>query len=492
MGGKMECIFNINLEIIKRWNREKALQSLFLVFNSKENKEDIGRYVFLDEKDVYEILFLIMKHAEGSEIPNNEDFKILGSKLSINRLQSNENKYTDEYVQYNGELSDLLLHFYLDQFIAPFDDYLLDNYGFTSQVFKIIYVFLASRNIKPFKLLDIKNFINNSITQEYSEDIYKEVLNYIKYFSVEYQDLATNEFHNFRKSLRKKPFINFDKDEHFVFYYTYRTEVFQNFHYLLNDNEDYKKYKGNQFEELVAYVMDFSLGDDCCIYQSVKYKDGEMDLFIDTPKYLILVECKSNILYDDYKYTKGSFGVEKNLFDIIGKAERQLLRDSEMVKNTKDLFSDGYKINYDNTKEVLLLNICFDLPIGFANKESKNRVVTLSLADLIYIVDELNNSIISENPRTSDICEYLKLREKALGSATDSELTMLINILYNPHFKTIIENKEITIMNSDQSLVIFNRLHYLLLGCLYNPYHKDTRFIKNKYNGVLRDYVFSS
>lgn len=488
----MENFFDINLEKIRKWNKKKALESLFIVFNSKENKEDIGIYVFLDEKDVFEIFFLIMKYAEGSDIPNNKEFKTLGGKLSIKRLINNENKRTNEYAQYNGELSDFLLHFYLDQFISPYDGYLLDNYGFTSQVFKIIYIFLANRDIKPFNFLEIKDFIDNSIKQECNNNIYKEVLNYVKYFSVEYQNLATNDYQKFRKDLRKKPFINFNNDEYFVFYYSYRTEVFQNFHYLLNDNENYKHYKGNRFEELVSYVMDYSLNDGCCIYQNVKYKGGEMDLFIDTPKYLILIECKSNVLYDDYRYTKGNSGVEKNLYDIIGKAESQLFRDWQVVKNSGNISSNGHKINYDSSKEVLLLNMCLDFPVGFANKESENKVITLSLADLIYIVDELNDPIISENPRTNDICEYLKLREKALGSATDSELTMLINLLYNPYLNTIIKNKELITMNSDQSLAILNRLHYLLLKCLYNPCHKEAGFIRTKYYGVLREYVFHS
>lgn len=486
----LENSLKINPEDFRNLDKEEAIKTLFDFFDSNINKETIGRYTYIDEIDVMEFIYLFLKYSKGQQTLKRKLLKSTGMKLSMNRLRNNPNEFTDDYSLYNGDLTDLLLHFYMDNFFSHFDDVLLEKYGFSKQVFNVIYLFISNNKNGIFNINNLEIFVKESISEEHFDQIIQEVIAYIEYFTIDEKDLNLSTFSDFRKDIRKKPFIKLPNNDILFHYYFYRTEVFSNFHYLLNDDEEYKKFKGEHFENIVADVLEHALGSDAEVYQNIQYHEGEMDILVETANHLILVECKSNILYDDYKYSKLNKATQSNLQNIIDKAESQLLRDLYYTQSNKDLYCNSQKITIDTTKNIILLNVCLDFPIGYANKKTKNNVISLSLADLIFIVDELEDPLVSDNPRTKNLCNYLIYRQKLLGCSTDNELTILINILYNPHLETIIENKHRITINSDQSITNFNRLHHLLLLCLYNPQSYDAKKIKNYYKGYLEFYIF--
>jgi ABC-type oligopeptide transport system ATPase subunit len=140
--------------------------------------------------------------------------------------------------------------------------------------------------------------------------------------------------------------------------------------------------------------------------------------------------------------------------------------------------------------KILLLNVCIELPVGFANKLENSDILSLPIGDLMIIVDELKEPLISENPRTQKLDEYIKLRSELLGILTDSELTIMISILYNPHLDILLKNKDKIELNSDESLTRINQLYGLLLEALINIESEEYKLVEANYKGVLRDLMF--
>ncbi|WP_080146963.1 NERD domain-containing protein [Marinilactibacillus piezotolerans] len=473
---------------ISSWEKTNSLSILVSMLRKENNISSSGSYVAIDENDIMDIVYLIFKYSRGTKIL---DFKVLttiSDKLSIVRLVESKAPST-EYSLYNGSLTDIHLVYLFHMLFDKFSPTLIENYGFDESIFMIMYIFLAQNKSTLFNIAEVKKIMKN-YEMENREITLKMIEKYIDYFSIEESELDLSTKNSFIKQIQQKPFIKIEKtDKFFTNYYFNRNHLISNFHYLLAENEKYKAHKGEFLEELTYYIFDFSLPESS-IYKNLTYKYGEIDLLVETDTKIILVECKSGLLYNDYRLEGNTSTTKRNLDSIILKAAKQLNKGKKYIVENGNFMHQGKPLHFGEDKEILLLNVCFELPVGFANKLENSNILSLPIGDLMIIVDELRESVISDNSRTQKLDEYIKLRSKLLGFLPDSELTIMTSILYNPHFDTLLKYKDKIELNSDESLTRVNQLYALLLNALINVESEEYKLVEANYKGVLRDLMF--
>jgi Holliday junction resolvase-like predicted endonuclease len=486
-----ELITSMKRKMIKEissWEKTKNLSLLISMLRNRNNYISPGSYRDIDENDIFDLSFLIFKYSKGTKIATYETFANVSAKLSFIRLAESRAPST-EYTQYNGVFTDIHMIYLFHTLFEGFSVSLNEKFGFDESVLMLMYLFIGQNDSNLFTMDKIESFLKRNIIE--NQDIALKMLEkYINYFSIQESELDLSSQRSFIKQIQQKPFIKLDNTQTFYSdYYFNRDNLIPNFHYLLAKDEEYKTNKGSLLEELTKYIFEFSL-PEASIYKNLTYKNGEIDLIIETDTKIILVECKSGFLYNDYKLEGLTKNTERNLNSIILKAAQQLNRAKDYIVENGNFRYKGEPIHFSNEKEILLLNICFELPVGFANKLENSNVLSLPIGDLMIIVDELRDPIISHNPRTQELDEYIKLRTKLLGFLTDSELTIMISILYNPHFKILLKHKSTTELNSDKSLARINQLYTILLHALLDDESDEYKLVKNNYKGVLRNLIF--
>lgn len=484
----IEAIKSSVISEVSSWEKTNNLSFLISMLRNENNSSSPGSYKTIDEYDIVDISYLIFKHSRGTEIAEFDMLTTISSKVSFIRLLESKAPST-EYSQYNGSLTDIHLIYLFHMLFEEFSSTLNEKYDFDESVFMIMYLFIAQNESTLFNIADVKKFLKK-YEMGNREITLKMIEKYIDYFSIEESDLDLSSKNSFIKQIQQKPFIKIEKtDKYFTNYYFNRNHLISNFHYLLAENEKYKAHKGNFLEELTYYIFDFSLPESS-IYKNLTYKYGEIDLLVETDTNIILVECKSGLLYNDYRLEGITSTTKRNLDSIILRAAKQLNKGKNYIDENGNFMHEGEPLPFGKDKEILLLNVCFELPVGFANKLENSDILSLPIGDLMIIVDELRESVISDNPRTQKLDEYIKLRSKLLGFLTDSELTIMTSILYNPHFDTLLKYKDKIELNSDESLTRVNQLYALLLDALINVESEEYKLVEANYKGVLRDLMF--
>jgi Holliday junction resolvase-like predicted endonuclease len=473
---------------IRQWNLNSAFESLFSSFINKENNEGGGLYNFVDEKDVLEITYLILKHAKGTYTPSTEMIVELATKLTYRKI-SNGNQATQYYSLYNGDMPDFHLYYFLDKLFTPYLEMLYNEHGFNHYTVWHIRSFLMCNPSFIFTLNDVekkvKEFFDDKEVGD-TEFVLNMLTRFIKYFSGEPN---LDSFESFQKGISKKPIIRLSENEYILCWHWLRTSIMFNLHYLLINEETYKKHKGDTFEEITASLLchHLNLND---VYTNVTYSGGEIDVLIDTKDTILLVECKSGILYEDYKLGIFDNSVKKNISSITGKAKKQLYNSKQALLDKRDIRSKGIILELDINKKITLLNICFELPIGISNKDVDEEVVALSLVELLIIIDLMEDCLLGE-PHIKNIIDYLALRKRTLGFATDDELTIAISLLYNPHIETLISTNTLgyTYINSNKSISEINQYYSFLFKAKMLQKGREYELVKDNYKGFLKNYV---
>ena len=482
----MNEFVTIDYSYIEKWNPRNAFMALFSSYTNEKNNDGIGQYNYIDEKDIFEITYLILKHAKGMATPTNEDLVSLATKATVLRISNKETSQV--YSVYNGEMPDLHLFYFLDKLFTPYMDRLYDEHGFTHYiVWQIKFLMLFNPSF-IFTFDDVRKMIEYSWDKKDIQNMWLDMFtNFIKHFS----DVPNLEnYDDFQKSISRKPIIKLSDNEYVLCWHWFRNSIILNFHYLLSKDEEYKRHRGDVFEEITASLFKHHL----CLsstYPSVKFNGGEIDILVDTKDTVLLVECKSGILYENYKLGLIDENISKNIESITGKAKEQLMKGKKALLDNKDLRSNGVKLSIDSSKKIVLLNICFEFPVGTTNKEVNDDVVVLSLIDLMMIIDLMEDKILGE-PRVKNILDYLELRKRTLGFATDCELTIAISLLYNPHLDSFIDNPALLSslhLDSHKSIGYINELCSFLLQVKMQQAGKKYELAKENYNGFLRDYI---
>jgi len=479
-------MYRIDYESIEKWNPFRAFEVLFSCFASEENFEMLSLYKCIDEKDILEITYLILKHSKGTSIPTNEDIESLATKVTILRLS--QNKTSHSYSMYNGDMPDVHLFYFLDKLFEPFTKQLLDKYGFDHRIVWQIQFFALFNRSFVFTFDDVKKMAIYSWDDKDAQITILEMFEkFIDYFSGEPK---LEDYDVFQKSVSRKPIIKLSDSEYMLCWHWLRNSVIVNFHYLLSSDEAYIEHRGNIVEETTASLFRHHLNSSE-IYTSVTYNDREIDVLVDAKDAILLLECKSGILYEDFKLGITGDNVRKNIDSLTGKAKEQLLNAQNAVLARKDMRSKGVKLSLDPNKKIILLNICFEFPIGITNKDSSDDVVVLSLIDLMMIIDLMEDKILGE-PRAKNIIDYLDLRKRTLGFATDDELTIAISLLYHPHLDMFIDNPELLSciqLDSNKSISRINELYSFLKRAKIDQSSSEYITAKNNYKGFLRSYV---
>jgi len=482
-------LIKIDYDLIEQWNQQTAFKALYSIFFDEENLESIGSYNSVDEKDVLEIIYLILKHAKGTKTPNFKDVEQLATRLTVKRMGANR-KVSEYYSMYNGEMTDFHLYFFLDKLFEPYSDKLLYEYGFNHYIVQCIDFLLSCHESFIFTKEDIGNAIEVNYDKEAGKYLLCMFDKFVEYFS---DRPSLDSFESFQKSTLKKPFIRISENEYLFFWHWFRTSIILNLHYLLDKDEDYKRHKGDIFEEITASLFKHHLKIEK-IYTNSKYSGGEVDVLIDSEDTILLIECKSGILYTDYKLGVPNGNLEENINSITGKAKIQLENAKKIIQNNEDICNDdGTKLELDANKNIMLLNVCFEFPVGLSNKDRQEEVIVLSLVDLMMVVDLLEDNLFGESD-VKNIIYYLKLRKRALGFATDDELTIAISLLYNPLKEAFLDNpKQLSrlYLDSSKSISEINRFYAYLLTAKMLHNSLEYKAVEKNYKGFLRDYVLS-
>jgi len=484
----IEELIKIDYDLIEKWNLHKAFEILISSFSSEENVKGIGLYNNIDERDILEITYLILKHAKGICVPNHEDMVSLATKLTLKKL-SEDNKAIQYYSLYNGDMPDLHLFFFLDKLFTPYSEKLLKEYGFNHHIVKHLRIFFEYHYSFIFSINDIEKMI-----KEFWDDkeIQNTLLNMFTKFIEYFSDVPNLENYNsFQKSVSRKPIVKLSDDEYMLCWHWFRNSTILNFHYLFDSSDEiYKKYKSDTFEEITASLFKHHLKSSN-IYPSVKYSGGEIDVLVDTQNTILLIECKSKILYEDYKLGVFDENVIKNVDSITGEAKKQLCNAREVLLNKKDLRSNGVKLSLDPNKNILLLNICFEFPIGITNKDMNEDIVVLSLIDLMIIIDLMEEQLLRE-PCVKNIIDYLDLRKRTLGLATDDELVIAIFLLYSPYLASVIGNADLLSciqLDSEEDISYINEAYSFMLDAKILSTGEEYQLTIDNYNGFLRQYI---
>ena len=83
----------IDYAALEKWNPHNAFRALFSCYTSDDNNDGLGRYNFIDEKDVFEITYLILKYAKGTTTPTNEDLESIAAKATVLRMSNKETSH---------------------------------------------------------------------------------------------------------------------------------------------------------------------------------------------------------------------------------------------------------------------------------------------------------------------------------------------------------------------------------------------------------------
>lgn len=486
-------VIDIDTKLVAGWDKEKAFEKLMSLYNSKNNREGVGLYTYIDEQDIRDLTFYILKYSNGTKNPRKKDIVRCTTQLTVMRLESNKNKFTDFYCEYYGEMTDFHLSFFLEKIFGKYSERLISLYGFDHNIFWIINMFAAWNKSLIFGMEDIKRFVEEFYDVETIKDIVLEMVNkFISYYEEKETIFCAGDINDFHKQVGRKPFIKLENGKYVFFYSWFRTYVMINFHYLLYKDEEYKKFKGFLFEEITSSLLKHAMGD-AKVFESVNYKGGEIDVLVDSQDAILIVECKSVILYDDYRTGEFNDSVKRNIESITVKATNQLLRAKEAIKYGKDLHHGKEKIKLNSKKEIILLNICFEFPIGYANKDKTSEVVSLTISDFMIILDQLIDPMFGK-PRVSNIIDYLRLRKNTLGFATDDEITIMISLLYLKHLDHFIQNDLLGAvhMDSKETLAQINEFYSLLTKAKLFKESPEYKVVKDNYKGYLYDYIFEN
>lgn len=178
--------FEVDVDCLKKYDMVKSIDRLNEVFKSKENKEGVGLYKFVDELDAIEAIYYIIKYSKGNKRPSKRDIKELGMDLTMKRIADEDNQYTDFYNEYNGEITDIHLIFLGQRIYGRFSDYLLNNCGFDASIIIYINLFLAHISSLFFTFDDIKRF---SLGFNESVQVESMLVQYVKKNSIGITDL---------------------------------------------------------------------------------------------------------------------------------------------------------------------------------------------------------------------------------------------------------------------------------------------------------------
>jgi len=476
----------IDYGYIEKWSPHNALEVLFTSYTSKENNNKLGQYRYIDEKDILEIIYHVLKHAKGTIAPTEKDIVNLATKLTYFRLSNKDVSHV--YSMYNGNMPDLHLFYFLDELFSPYEDMLFNEKGFNHHIVWQIKFLMMFNTSFVFTFNDIKKMVEYSWEDKETQKIWVDIFtNFIEYFS---GVPNLEDYDNFQKSVSKKPIIRLSDNEYILCWHWFRNSAIFNFHYLLSNEEMYKKHKGDVFEEITASLFKHHLNSSD-IYTSVKYNGGEIDILVDAKDAIILVECKSGILYENYKLGVLDENVSKNIDSITGKAAEQLCNAKKALLDNEDFRSDGVKLIVDSNKKIILLNICFEFPVGITNKKVDDDVIVLSLVDLMMIIDLMEDKLFGK-PRVINILDYLDLRKRTLGFATDCELTIAICLLYDPVLDIYIDNPKLLgtmQMDSSKSISSINECYSFYLRAKMQQSSREYELTYENYNGFLRSYV---
>ena len=482
-GNALHEFKKIDYNLIEQWNLNHALDSLFSCFNDERNSEGGGLYKYVDEKDVFEIIYLILKHSKGTIIPKDKDITSLASKLTVRKISDNS-RVTQFYALFNGEMPDFHLFYFLDRLFTPYMEKLNDEQGFNHHVIRHIHFFIIWHPSFVFTLNDIAKMVDKFFAP--SDVAFEKITNFVKLFS---DEPCLESFESFQKSVSKKPIIKLSGDKYLLCWHWLRTSILFNLHYLLASDEKYKKHRGDVFEEITASLFNHHLKSGS-VYTGVLYDGGEIDVIVDTNDTILLIECKSGILYEDYKLGMFDDKVKDNIESITGKARKQLHNAKNAILRQKDIRSNGVKLKLNANKNIMLLNVCFEFPVGITNKDTDEDVIVLSLVDLMMVIDLMEEQLLGK-PRIKNLLDYLDLRKKTLGFATDDELTIAISLLYNPHIETIINTGMLghTYMNSNKSIRDVNYYWACLLEAKILQKGEKYKYVKKNYKGFFRNYI---
>ena len=482
----LNSMVKIDTDLISSWDFNKALKKVFKVFSDSKNIKGASLYQSVDEKDVMELVYYILKYSKGKKNPKSKDIESLAAKLTFQRVEVDNDIGTNHYALHNGEMTDLHMSFFLENLFNPYTEKLYEDYGFTHHLVKYLKFFFLYQFSLTFTMDDVKKMIDEVIDDEDKAVFLIMFTKFIECFSGE-TDL--NDFTAFQKGVSRKPIIKISENEYVFFWHWFRTSAILNFHYLLSKDESYKKHRGDVFEEITVSLFKHHLKIDT-VYGGVTYKGGEIDVLVDTDDAIILIECKSGTLYEDYKLGTIDDKVVANIDSITGKAKVQLHKAKAALLNKKDMRHQNSKLNIDTSKKILLLNVCFEFPVGRSNKDKNEEVIVLSLVDLMMIIDLMEDKLLGES-RLENIIEYLILRRKTLDFATDDEVVIAITLLYFKHLDSLIENDSLGMaqINSSESVSTINEFYSFLSHAKIIPDSKEREVVRKNYKGFLREYV---
>lgn len=480
--------FEVDVDCLKKYDMVKSIDRLNEVFKSKENKEGVGLYNFVDELDAIEAIYYIIKYSKGNKRPSKRDIKELGMDLTMKRIADEDNQYTDFYNEYNGEITDIHLIFLGQRIYGRFSDYLLNNCGFDASIIIYINLFLAHISSLFFTFDDIKRF---SLGFNESVQVESMLVQYVKKNSIGITDLKLQSIKSFKKDFLKNNFIKIDSQRYLGFYHLIRTSYLTNFHYMLYKDEEYKKYRGDIFENITEELFKHHL-TNARIYKNLKYNRGEVDVLVEYDNIILIIECKSGLLYTDYRLGEQNEKVNKNISAIYEKAKNQL-NNIKVAIETKCTFRDGkHKVIFDSSKEIIKLQVCYEMPIGIANKDKYDQMISITLPDLMIIVDQIEYPTFS-NIQVDNIISYLHCRQELLGINTDDEITIMIFILYNHNMKKIINNDLISKLRLDSkdSISRINEFYSFLMRVYIFKDSREYELVEFNYHGFLREFILN-
>lgn len=477
--------------MVKKWEWKSALTLLQEFYSQSDNKENVMLYKHIDEIDYQVYLFYIIKYSIGELSPQISDLLKLKSLV----METRDNFFDTENLVYkltNGMATDFHLLYFLQLLFLPFDDYLSKKNGFSFDDYFTFYFFISilqEKHENKFTLSEINLFFEDTILDDVSKKESKQrMLNYLEHFCIESSSIPCTDFSEFQKNLKVKPIIKFE-DYYLVHYGWLRVNIHNNFHYLLSDNQKYKKHRGKLFEKLTADLFSHYL-EGVEVLSNVKYpRDGEIDIVINTENTIILVECKSSVLYDDYKRGLESKSVKSNIESIIAKSYKQLNSSENFLLEKKKLTTDNRTIFIEG-KAITKVCVCWEAPIGIVNRSTD--IITLSWFDLAIIFDLINEKLF-QGENCKNILEYFEARKKLNRVNFGDELPLAINLIFQSGFEEYFSNASFDMeieLSSESSLVIINDFFHYLHATRFQK-QSEKSVVQECYFGYFRDYILS-